>query len=95
MLYAILCEDRPDAGTLRPDTRPAHLDYLASLGDALKFAGPFVGADGTPEGSLVMVEAGDEAQARAIAEADPYAKAGLFSSVTVRAWKWVVNAPAA
>ena len=32
--------------------------------------------------------------ARAIADADPYAKAGLFSSVRVRAWKWVVNAPA-
>ena len=93
MLYAIICEDRPDAGTLRGDTRPVHLEYLASLGATVKFAGPFLSAEGAPEGSLLMVEAESEAAARAIADGDPYAKAGLFSKVSVRAWRWVVNAP--
>ncbi|MFD2236483.1 YciI-like protein [Aureimonas populi] len=93
MLYALLCEDRPDAGTLRPDTRPAHLDYLASLGAALRFAGPFLDEAGKPTGSLVVVDAADEAAARAIAQADPYAGAGLFSSVTVRRWHWAINEP--
>ncbi len=41
MLYALLCEDRADAGTLRADNRPEHLAHLTSLGPTLKFAGPF------------------------------------------------------
>lgn len=93
MLYALICEDRPDAGTLRPDTRPAHLEYLNGLGATLKFAGPFVGSDDKPDGSLLVVEAASAEEARAIADADPYAVAGLFSSVTIRQWKWVVNNP--
>jgi uncharacterized protein YciI len=27
--------------------------------------------------------------------ADPYAKAGLFANVEIRAWNWVFNKPAA
>lgn len=95
MLFALLCEDRPDAGTLRADTRAAHLDYLGSLGPALRFAGPFPNENDRPTGSLVVVEAADETQARAIADADPYAQAELFASVTIRRWRWAVNAPAA
>ena len=30
---------------------------------------------------------------RALAETDPYAKAGLFGSITVRRWNWTVNNP--
>lgn len=93
MLYALICEDRDGAGPLRAETRPAHLDYLNGLGASLKFAGPFVGPDDKPNGSLVVIEAPDEAGARAIADADPYAEAGLFRSVAVRPWKWVVNNP--
>jgi uncharacterized protein YciI len=33
------------------------------------------------------------AAARAFAEADPYAQAGLFSSVDIRPWKWTLGAP--
>lgn len=93
MLYALICEDRPDAGTLRADTRPAHIDYLKSLGTQLRFAGPFLDPQEKPMGSLVVVEAQSEADARAVADADPYAKAGLFSGVTVRRWNWAVNNP--
>ncbi len=93
MLYALICDDRPDAGTLRADTRPAHLDHLKALGPVLKFAGPFLGDDGKPTGSLLVVEAASEDEARALAAEDPYAVAGLFSSVTVRRWNWTINNP--
>ncbi|ALN71628.1 MULTISPECIES: YciI-like protein [unclassified Aureimonas] len=93
MLFALLCEDRPDAGSLRAETRPAHLDHLKALGPVLKFAGPFLGADDKPTGSLLVVEAESLDAARALADADPYAKAGLFASVTVRRWNWTVNNP--
>ena len=93
MLYALLCEDRPDAGTLRAETRAVHLEHLKALGPTLRFAGPFLGDDGKPTGSLLVVEAESPEAARAIADADPYAKAGLFGSVTVRRWNWTVNNP--
>ena len=59
MLYALLCTDKPDHLQLRLDTRAAHLDYLNSLGDRLKFAGPFLGDDAKPNGSLVVIDAAD------------------------------------
>ena len=48
MLYAFLCQDKPDALQLRMDTRPEHVDWLNSINAAgtLTFAGPFLDADG-------------------------------------------------
>jgi uncharacterized protein len=93
MLYALLCNDKPDHLQLRLDTRAAHLDYLNSLGDHLKFAGPFIGDDAKPNGSLVVVEATDLVAAKEIAANDPYAKAGLFASVDIRPWNWAIKYP--
>jgi uncharacterized protein YciI len=97
MLFAILCQDKPDHFQLRQNTRPKHLAYLGDLNDkgALKFAGPFLGEDGKSNGSLVMIEAEDREAAGNIAAGDPYAKAGLFAAVEIRAWSWSVNNPAA
>lgn len=95
MLFALICTDRPDSVELRMKVRPDHLNYLESLGAALKAAGPFTSADGRPTGSLVIVEAPDEEAARRIAAADPYAAAGLFAAVDVRAWKWLIKNPEA
>ena len=96
MLFAPLCRDKAGSLRVRLDTRPAHVAFLNDLNakGTLKFAGPFLGEDGKPTGSLVVIEAKDKAAARAIADADPYAKAGLFESVDIRAWNWVFNNPA-
>lgn len=96
MLFAFICKDKPGHLQVRLDTRPDHVAYLDDLNarGALKFAGPFLGEDGKPIGSLVVIEAADAASARAIADADPYAKAGLFQSVEVLPWNWVFNNPA-
>lgn len=93
MLYALLCNDKPGHLQVRLDTRAAHLDYLNGLGDRLKFAGPFLGDDSKPNGSLVVIEAADMAGAREIAANDPYAKAGLFASVDIRPWNWAIKNP--
>ena len=92
-LYAIITSDIEDGLALRQATRPEHLDYLASLGDGLIFAGPFQTEQGSPDGSLVVVRAESLAEATGIADADPYARIGLFRSVTIRRWKWALNAP--
>ncbi|MGF7006229.1 YciI-like protein [Aminobacter sp. BE322] len=96
MLFALICKDKPGHLQVRLDTRPDHVAFLNDLNakGALKFAGPFLDADGKPDGSLVVIEAADATAAQAMADADPYAKAGLFESVQVRPWNWVFNNPA-
>ena len=95
MLFALICTDKPQSLDLRLSVRPEHVKYLESLGDALKTAGPFTDDSGQPNGSLVIIEARDRAGAMAIAEADPYARAGLFVSVDIRPWKWTLRNPEA
>ena len=93
MLFALICTDKPHSVDLRMSVRPDHLKYLESLGGALKAAGPFTSDAGAPTGSLVIIEAADRAAASAMAEADPYARAGLFASVEIRPWKWLIKNP--
>lgn len=97
MIFSIHCIDRTDATGVRAGTRPAHVEYLTSLGKTLVLGGPFLADDGvTPTGSFLLVEAADKAAAEAIAVGDPYAKAGLFGSVTVQAYRIVfLNPPVA
>jgi uncharacterized protein len=54
-------------------------------------AGPFLDTEGKMTGSLVVLTVETMAEAEAWAAADPYAKAGLFSSVTLKEWKKVVG----
>ncbi|UNK38422.1 YciI-like protein [Shinella sp. H4-D48] len=97
MHFAFVCQDKPGALQVRLDTRPEHVAYLNTLNaeGTLAFAGPFLGDDGKPAGSLVVVKAETIEAAREIAANDPYAKAGLFASVEVKAWNWVFNNPEA
>ena len=93
MLFALICTDRPGRLQTRLDTRPDHVAFLQDLGDALKAAGPFLGDDGKPNGSLVIISAENAISAKIIADQDPYAKAGLFSSVEIKPWNWVFKNP--
>ena len=96
MLFAFVCKDKPGHLQVRLDARPDHVAFLQRLNEAgtLKFAGPFLDDEGKPNGSLVVIEAADKAGAKAISAADPYALAGLFESVEIRAWTWTFNNPA-
>jgi hypothetical protein len=87
-LFALICIDKPNAREIRAANRPAHLDHIDSSG-VVALAGPFLDAEGTPTGSMIVLDVADMAAAEAWAAADPYAKAGLFESVTIRAWKKV------
>ena len=46
---------------------------------------------GDPIGSMMVIEAADEGEARAIADEDPYNKAGLFADVGVVPFKTVIE----
>ncbi|CAN7326021.1 YciI-like protein [Rhizobium sp. LjRoot30] len=97
MLFAFICTDKPGHLNVRMETRPAHLEHLNKLNaeGTLKIAGPFLDADGKPCGSLVIVKADSIEAAQAIADADPYTKAGLFEKVEVKPYNWVFNNPEA
>jgi len=92
MLFALICTDKPGGLAIRKANRPEHLAYLESLGDTLVFAGPFTEEDGqTMNGSLIVVQADSLREARAVADGDPFAKAGLFESVEIRPWLWTID----
>jgi uncharacterized protein YciI len=94
MLYALICTDKPGSLAARKENRPAHLAYLKGLGETLVFAGPFTEPDGqTMNGSLIVIEAPSLDAAQEISAADPFAKLGIFGSVDIRPWLWVVNKP--
>ena len=91
MNFVLYCVDKADHAQVRADNRPAHLDYLNRHLERLVLAGPLLGDDGTTVlGSLLVIDAADRAAAEAFAAGDPYAKAGLFESVTVKAFKKVL-----
>jgi uncharacterized protein len=93
MLYALLCTDKPNSLELRLSVRPDHLAHLDGLGEKLKAAGPFLDDVGNPNGSLVIIDAADRAEAEKFARADPYALQGLFASVEIKPWRWVRKNP--
>ncbi|WP_415393446.1 YciI family protein [Paracoccus sp. SJTW-4] len=88
-LYAVICRDKPGRVETRAATRPAHLDWLAAHG-GVQFAGPLI-EDGAPIGSLVVIEAGDLAAAKAWVATDPYAAADVFAAVEVIEWKKAIG----
>ncbi|MFO8127082.1 YciI family protein [Yoonia sp.] len=90
MRFALMTKDKPGALQTRMDNREAHLAYVAETG-VVEMAGPVLDDEGQMCGSLIVLEAEDLAAAQAWADDDPYAKAGLFSDVTLRAWKKVIG----
>ncbi|MBX5220803.1 YciI-like protein [Rhizobium sp. NLR8a] len=97
MLFALLCTDKPGHLNVRLETRPTHLAYLDKLNaeGKLSMAGPFLDDEGKACGSLVLVKAETAQEAKALADADPYAMAGLFESVDIKPFNWVFNKPEA
>ncbi len=90
MRVALICHDKPDHLHIRQANRAAHLDHIAVSG-VVEMAGPFLSPEGAMTGSLVVLNVDTLAQAQDWAAADPYAKAGLFASVTITEWKKVIG----
>lgn len=87
MRFAVLALDKPDSVDLRLQTRARHLDYMSTFDTPV--AGPLLDDNGDMCGSLVVYDADSLAEVEAIVAADPYQLAGLFASVTIRAFNSV------
>lgn len=90
MLFVIQCTDKKDHLQVRMDNRSAHIDYLKSYGEKLHAAGPTLSEDGTMNGSVIILDLENRADAEAFTANDPYNKAELFDGVTISAWKKVL-----
>ncbi len=90
MRFVLMTKDKPGALQVRMDNREAHLAYIAETG-VVEMAGPLLDGDGQMCGSLIVLDVEDAVAAQAWADNDPYAKAGLFSDVTLTAWKKVIG----
>ncbi|NOZ32691.1 MAG: YciI family protein [Alphaproteobacteria bacterium] len=93
MQFVIVANDRPGVVELRQQHRPAHLEYLISLGPAVLAAGPFLNEAGEGIGSMLIMQADNLAQVEAMAANDPFALAGVFADVVVRPWRWSIGKP--
>lgn len=87
--FALICRDKPGALAIRMENRAAHLAYIEETG-AVFLGGPLL-ENGQMAGSLLVLDLADLDAAQAWAANDPYAKAGLFDSVTVNEWKKVIG----
>ena len=91
-LYLINARDKPGSQELRANSRPDHLDYLRAAGERVRMAGPVFREDGkTVAGSAILIACDSLEAAELWAAQDPYAHAGLFQSVEILPFKWVLG----
>lgn len=92
-LFAVLAMDKPNHLEKRLETRPAHLQYWEDNAGQMVLAGPFLDEDEKPIGSMMVVNAEDRAAAEKLVDGDPYAIEGVFQSVEIKPWNWVIKRP--
>ena len=86
MPYAIMLWDGPDGAALRQEHLAAHLAHVEANLPRYLVAGPFRSGDAFT-GSLLVLDAATEADARALLEADPYWTAGVWAEVRVEPFR--------
>jgi uncharacterized protein YciI len=86
MAFMIYCLDKPDHLETRMANRPAHVDHLIAHESHLITGGPLLEGE-KMIGSLLVVDFATRAEVDTFLAADPYTKAGLFQSVTVKPYK--------
>ena len=89
MSYLITCIDKPNSLTKRLSIRERHIDYLTKFESKLITAGPLVGEDGNPYGSLLILDFKLRSELEDFLKNDPYSLEGLFREVMIRKFKKV------
>ena len=87
MLTFVYCRDKPGALALRRQTTEAHWAFMDRYAQAMIARGPTLAEDGTPTGSMHILDLPDAAAARAFAYDEPFYQAGVFAEVMIRPWR--------
>lgn len=94
MLFVVTLLDRPGAGALRDATSAAHRDFVSTHAARMLLGGPLTDESGTRNiGSLIILAAETEAEARAFLAQEPYCKAGVFEQAILRPFRPVIHNP--
>ncbi len=90
MYFIAKALDRPGVSKIRGDLHPRHKVHLdAAVADTkVIISGPLVGMDGEPEGSFFIYEAETPEAVRRFMDQDPFAQAGVWSSLEIHAFDW-------
>ena len=95
MQFVIYCRDAEHGAALRKAHLEAHVAHIGRIKNQLMVAGPIKDeANSEFLGSLFVIEADSLQDARAVIEADPFYKGGVYSAVQVDRFeglggKWV------
>jgi uncharacterized protein YciI len=87
MPFAILTRDKPGHDKLRAEKRDEHIRYLVSHQDKMLAGGAMLEDAGRAFGGIIIFDTEDRAEAERFASGDPFARAGLFESVTITRWR--------
>nr|WP_314528183.1 YciI family protein [uncultured Pseudomonas sp.] len=87
MIFAIHALYKPNAAEQRAALLPAHRDYLAGVAERIAFAGPLLGPQGEPVGSLMVVDFDDEAHVQTWLATEPFTQGGLFQQLDVQCFQ--------
>ena len=90
-LFCIHAIDGHGGAEIRPRLVGAHLAHVEANIDRYFVAGPLKNTAGQTIGSMLVVEAVDEDDARAFLNQDPYAGADLWSEIHIAAFAAVVG----
>ncbi|MCC5869344.1 MAG: hypothetical protein JJU27_12610 [Gammaproteobacteria bacterium] len=78
----VFARDVADSGPRRAAANAEHMAYIDTIIDRILVAGPKYDAEGLRiVGSVYVLAVQDEAEARALVEADPFHAAGVWASV--------------
>jgi uncharacterized protein len=89
--WAVMCWDSVDAPMLRKAHLANHLRYAESVMDRIAVGGPLREGDGPDFGSLIVLKADHEADARSVLEADPYFTAGVWERTEIFPFRAVIG----
>lgn len=93
MTYTILCAFRPGGLAEAGPLRLSHYEFLRRVRHRIIEGGPLLGPDGHPTHMLMVIEAENAGSARDFIHEEPYNRAGLFESVSIRKWSHVLPEP--
>ena len=99
MLFIVQFQDvyseKPELLPLRAEVMPAHINFLEANADKVIASGALRDApDSQPLGGVWIIAASDRSSVEALYQEDPFWKAGLRKSVTVRHWSKAAWSPA-
>lgn len=89
--YSIYCTDKPGSAEPRDAEKFAHLAYVETNIDRYLVAGPLKDAQGNVNGSLIIVKADSESDARSFLEQDPYYAADFWDAISIQQFNGVAG----